>query len=35
MAAAGVATGAGYLMGRLYKDSFVLGRRYSWQYLDL
>ena len=35
LATAAVATGVGYLMGRLYKDSYVLGRRYSWQYLDL
>lgn len=35
LAAAGVATGAGFLMGRLYKDSYELGRRFNWQYLDL
>jgi hypothetical protein len=35
MAAAGTATAVGYVLGRLYKDSFILGRRYSWQYLDL
>lgn len=35
LAAAGVATGTGFLLGRMYNDSFVLGRRYSWQYLDL
>lgn len=35
MAAAGAVTGVGFLIGRRYKDSFVLGRRYNWQYLDL
>ena len=35
LAAAGAATGVGFLIGSRYKDSFVLGRRYSWQYLDL
>lgn len=35
MAAAGVVTATGYLLGFLYKDSYVPGRKYQWQYLDL
>jgi hypothetical protein len=35
IAAAGAVTTTGYLLGFLYKDSYVLGRKYQWQYLDL
>ncbi len=35
LAAAVLATGVGFLLGKIYNDSFVLGRRYNWQYLDL
>jgi hypothetical protein len=35
LGAAAVATGVGFMMGRLYSGSYVLGRRYKWQYLDL
>lgn len=35
LGAAVLATGVGFLLGRLYRDSYVLGRRYQWQYLDL
>jgi hypothetical protein len=33
--AAALTTGVGFMMGRMYSSSYVLGRRYKWQYLDL
>lgn len=32
---AGAALGAGILLGRLYRDSYTIGRRYRWNYIDM
>jgi hypothetical protein len=35
LALAGSVLATGVLLGRLYKDEFIIGRRYAWQYIDL
>jgi hypothetical protein len=35
LAVAGTVTATGILLGRLYRDEYIIGRRYAWQYIDL
>lgn len=35
LAVAGTVAGTGFLLRRLYRDEYVVGRRYTWQYIDL
>lgn len=35
LAVAGTVTLTGFLLGRFYRDEYLIGRRYVWQYVDL